>query len=146
MNVDGDQAFSGCKALVSMVIPASVTEMGKSVFASCNALEAVEFLGDCPRTGTSSSFASGVDTSAPQELRGCVMDETGRVMGMLAVKVCKATVNGCQTTLTFHGLDGKMVASKASQIMGLSKSPRTFRRMWYAPRIFRRIRKPTLEP
>lgn len=81
----GDQAFAGNVLLESIVIPASVTEIGESAFNSCSELSSIQFAGggSAPLTVGVSAFegTSATDVTIPDRMteipRYCFADCDG---------------------------------------------------------------------
>ena len=81
----GDQAFAGNILLESIVIPASVTEIGEGAFSTCSALSSIQFAGggSAPLTVGVSAFesTSATDVTIPDRMteipRYCFADCDG---------------------------------------------------------------------
>lgn len=59
----GNEAFSGCGNLTSIVIPATVVSLGDRCFASCTRLKTVKFMASVPPTIGADVFSSTWDAS-----------------------------------------------------------------------------------
>ena len=62
--------FTGCRALETIVIPATVQTLGDGIFANCNALRSVYFEGD-PQTLGNNIFPVHEETGAALTIYGC---------------------------------------------------------------------------
>ncbi len=111
-----DQAFKSCAGLTNVMIPASVTLIGKEAFAGCTNLASVHFKGHAPGGGSYSSlFEGGINATvyyAP-DTKGWTATYGGRPAFLLADGFACTSTSNAVTIAKYIGPGGNVTIPDA---------------------------------